>query len=340
MPSLSIKNELKNLSIFFFFPLQFSSTFYTTRMELFGVHISFPIEWVILALVVWRVVWPTLRHLFGKPTDVKRRYAPSGEEWALITGASKGIGAAFAHELAARNVNVLLAARSEAVLRELCANIRKAHPNAKTAYFLLDAFQPWDELRPKIEAAVASRRISILVNNVGIAEAGLSKLEEQDLDFQARLIQVNCTFTTLLTKLLIPKLKAEARACILNIGSLSAVDHMPYYTTYSASKSFLRTFSKALAVELAPTVDVQVFNIGPVATDMIGISESNLLIQKPRSVAARILNATGKGDEITPVFIHLAYSTFRYNWLYDARMVVVRKAQAMQAERDKAKKAN
>lgn len=275
-----------------------------------------------------RSLWNGIR----PATNVRRRYNQDGKSWAVVTGASKGIGAALARELAARGMNVIVMARSKLALDDLCAEIGARNPAVRALPYVLDASQDWHTaLQAPLEAFLAPFDVSIVVNNVGVAPSLLNELTAQDSRSIAELIQVNCTFTTLFTRMMVPKLRLQKRACVLNIGSLSAVDDMPFFAAYSASKAYLKSFSSALAAELSDEpIDVQIFQVGPIATGMTGVQKANLLFKDPRLLAKKILNSAGQGAVRSPFVIHLIYSCLRKNPLFDLRLFLVRKLRSAQ----------
>lgn len=270
---------------------------------------------------------------------MKERYNRDGQKWAVVTGASKGIGKSLALALASKGFNLLLMARSQEALASLCQQIERQHAGQQARYLVVDAGEPWQGsggLGERLAAFVAPYQVSVLINNVGVAPSLLNEMTEHDSAHIDNLIAVNCAFTTQLTRLLVPKLKQQPRSWIANVGSASAVDSMPYFACYSASKGFLSTLSLALASELSDyPIDVQVFIIGPVATEMTGVDKPNLLFLHPDKVAAKIVNSAAQGPVVTPFLIHRLYSTLRVNFLWDLRLSIVKKLRRMQLERKK-----
>ena len=161
----------------------------------------------------------------------------------LITGASSGIGAAFARKLAARGRNVLLVARSEDKLIALCNELGRL-TSIRAQYLALDLRKP--EARAQLFEETKQRELEIdtLINNAGFGSMGdLAKL---DLAHELEMIQLNITAVVELThKFLIP-MRERKRGTIINVASTAGFQPVPYMATYAATKAFVLSFSEAL----------------------------------------------------------------------------------------------
>lgn len=192
--------------------------------------------------------------------------------YALVTGASQGIGKAIATELASRGYNVILVARTELLLDELANELRekyKVHAEVCVAD-LADPVSP-----QKIHEFCVTRQlpVSILVNNAGYAVFGL--FESTPLQAQLDMIQVNNHTMISLCHAFIPILKQQPRAYIMNIASTSAFQAVPAMGLYAASKSLVIMFTRALQMELAKT-NVHVCCVIPGPTDTGFISRAKM----------------------------------------------------------------
>lgn len=183
--------------------------------------------------------------------------------YALITGASKGIGKAIAFELAAKGYNLLLVARSEDLLRQVSEVIR-TKAKIEVNYLAMDLSEPSAAQRVFDWTTANGTAVSILVNNAGYGLSGA--FESYPLEQHLSMLQVNCTTLVQLTYLLLPQLKQQKQGYILNISSSAAYQAVPYLSLYAASKSLVLSFSRGLRYELRKTA-VSVTCICPGATD-------------------------------------------------------------------------
>lgn len=183
--------------------------------------------------------------------------------YALITGASKGIGKAIATELASRGVDLLLVARDVSALEQLSATLKKEY-QIDVQFLGIDLSQPnaVQTLNTWIETNLY--RINILVNNAGYGLSG--PFTDYTLEEHTAMMQVNMQVPVVLTGTLLPQLKANQPSYILNIVSSAAYQSVPGLTTYAASKSFLLSFSRGLRYELR-NKGVSVTAVSPGSTD-------------------------------------------------------------------------
>ena len=184
--------------------------------------------------------------------------------FALVTGASKGIGKHIAVELAKRKIDVLLVARSKNLLEELAKTLQDTY-GIKAAYLAVDLADRNAPLQVYNWCADNRYDINILVNNAGYGLSGL--FEKYPVNDHVDNMQVNVVSLVQLTALFLPMLKRQpSKAYILNISSAAAYQAVPFLAVYAASKSFVLSFSRALRYELKKT-NVSVTCISPGATD-------------------------------------------------------------------------
>lgn len=166
----------------------------------------------------------------------------------LITGASTGIGAAYAERFARRGHDLVLVARDKARMEALAARLRQENGVA------IDVIQA-DLTQPAELAAVETRlrddsSIGILVNNAGTAIGG--SFIEQSTDDVARLVALNTTALLRLASAIAPRLAAAGEGAIVNIGSVVGLAPEFGMTVYGATKAFVLFLSQGLSLELAP----------------------------------------------------------------------------------------
>jgi len=184
------------------------------------------------------------------------------KEYALITGASKGIGKSIALLLAKQGYNLLLVARSENELAELSANIRSTY-YVDAFYFAVDLSAPG--AAEQIATWCSQKPVSILVNNAGYGLWG--DFETLDLAGQMSMIKVNIDALVELCYYFIPVLRPQKQAYILNVASTAAYQAVPTLAIYAATKAYVLSFSRALRYELKDSpVSVSCLCPGPTDT--------------------------------------------------------------------------
>jgi uncharacterized protein len=192
--------------------------------------------------------------------------------FALITGASKGIGKSIAELLAARGFDLLLIARSEDLLEQVAKEISRA-TNRNCQWLALDlageqAAETIYEYCNKNQMAV-----SVLVNNAGYGLSG--KFEKYTVEEHTDMLRVNIITLTKLTRLFLPSLLKQPTAYILNIGSSASYQAVPLLSAYAASKAYVLSFSRGLFQELKKT-SVSVTCICPGPTDTNFVNRANV----------------------------------------------------------------
>jgi short-subunit dehydrogenase len=169
---------------------------------------------------------------------------------ALVTGASSGIGVAFARLLAARGADLVITARREDNLRKLAAELSEAH-GVKVHVVALDLSEPGAVEKLYAETEGAGRAVDVLVNNAG---GGTHKyFVDTEWARLAQMIQLNLVALAQLTHLFVRDMIRRGGGYVLNVASIGAYTPTPSYATYAATKAFVRDFSEAIAYELAGT---------------------------------------------------------------------------------------
>jgi short-subunit dehydrogenase len=201
--------------------------------------------------------------------------------YALITGASKGIGKAIAFELARRKYAVILVARNEILLQELSATLRNQF-SVEAEYFAIDLTQK--DAPQKIVQFCADKnlKIQILVNNAGYGLSG--GIDKYNLSQHTEMMQLNMHVPVSLTYLLLPQLKLQKAGYILNVASGASYQAVPGLNIYAASKAFVLSFSRGLNYELKNT-SVSVTALSPGATDTDFANRASVTSAKAQKLA-------------------------------------------------------
>jgi len=183
--------------------------------------------------------------------DFPTRY---GAKWAVVTGCTSRIGERFVHELAKRGLNIVLVARDGDKLAQLQFNIESEY-GVKTIISVVDFSQGHSAIAGSgLEDTLRDKDIGVLVNNVTIGpRTGHPQFfDEQEVAENWDLVNVNLGSTLEMTRLVLPQMQARRKGAIINMGSVFGDRPMPLMSTYSASKAFMRYWTKSLEVELRP----------------------------------------------------------------------------------------
>jgi short-subunit dehydrogenase len=168
-------------------------------------------------------------------------------KWALVTGASAGIGEAIAVELAEAGVNLVLTARRRERLDALAERLRTQYSiRAQVIVADLTLPQAPQEIFDATEGA--GRAVDLLVNNAGFGEYG--EFLRSNLEMQVNMVQVNCVAVVHLTRLWIPAMVDRRRGAVLIVASTASYQPVPYLATYGATKAFDLRLAEALAEEV------------------------------------------------------------------------------------------
>jgi short-subunit dehydrogenase len=249
-----------------------------------------------IAAMLWRS-----RGIFqGARAPLASRY---GGGWALITGASSGIGAELARRLASEGLACVLTARRGERLHRLATELQTAYSVATRVVAADLAAAGGAE---HLADAVADLDVSILVANAGFGAVGLfDAIETQRL---VDMVTLNCTAPMVLASRLVPRLRQRGRGAVIITSSTSAHQPLPFHAVYGATKAFELSLGEALWAELQGSgVDVLVLAPGPVATEFGAVADAVLPpSDSPAHVVGVALNALGRQPSVIPGW---------FNWL-------------------------
>jgi short-subunit dehydrogenase len=223
-------------------------------------------------------------------------------KFTLITGASGGIGEAFARRLAAEKHNLVLVARSEKRLHEICDELMLRH-GVTAHYVALDLNEFEADQRLFDETERHGMEVDWLINNAGFGSMG--DFADLDLERELEMINLNISALVALTHRYLRKMRERRGGTIINVASTASFQPVPFMATYAATKAFVRSFSEAIAEENRPfDITVTAFCPGPVDTGFFSAAEikpdvKNLMFQKgiqtPEEVVDTALSAAGRG---------------------------------------------
>jgi short-subunit dehydrogenase len=203
--------------------------------------------------------------------------------YALITGATKGIGKAIAEELAKRKIDVLLVARSDNLLKEFAEYLSQKYV-VQAYYFKVDLSEINAAKKIISWCNLHNFPVSILINNAGYGLGG--KLEKYSLREHIELMNVNMIVCVELIYLFLPQLKEQPRAYIMNMASGAAYQAVPGLNIYAATKAFILSFSRGLRYELKNS-NVSVTAVCPGATNTDFIIRANIKSERAIKLAKK-----------------------------------------------------
>jgi uncharacterized protein len=225
---------------------------------------------------------------------------PSESSTCLVTGASSGIGAEIARELARRGRGVTLTARRKDRLEDLAAELTEQH-GVRAEIVACDLSSA--AARKRMVRTIADRGldVEVLVNNAGFGSAG--RFQDLDPDAELRMVRTNVEAVVGLCSTYVPELVARGRGAILNVASTAAFQPIPRQSTYAATKAFVLSFTEGLHVDLKGTgATATALCPGPTKTefgDAAGIKEELFeipgLVYSAEAMAVAGVEAMEKG---------------------------------------------
>ena len=205
------------------------------------------------------------------------KYGP----WALVTGASRGLGAEFARQLAERGFNVVLVARKITLLESLATELKEKH-NVKTRVIAVDLSMT--EAANTMIEATNDIQVGLLINNAMMMMGGA--LVKHDLRDEINLLNVNVTTPLKLTHHFGGKMRERGKGGLIFVASIAGYNCLQYMANYIATKSYLISLGEALYHEFKKEgVDVLVLSPGLMKTDPDNTREPDVGLEKPDSAS-------------------------------------------------------
>jgi len=229
-------------------------------------------------------------------SDMLRRYGP----WAVVTGASDGIGRAFANRLAGQGINLVLVARREEVLTALANELSREH-GVETMVAAADLRE-----RRSVDALIArteSLDVGLLVAAAGFGGSG--RFIDAELETELDMIDVNCRAVAALSHHFGARFARQRRGGIILLSSIVAFQGVARAANYAATKAYVQSLAEGLRVELSPFgVEVLASAPGPVRSGFASRAQMIMgTAVEPETVARRSLAALGKTGTTRPGFL-------------------------------------
>jgi len=240
--------------------------------------------------------------LFRAPKDMTK-YG----KWAVVTGATDGIGKAVAMELARKGMSILLISRTESKLVDTKKEIKDACPGVDVEHIAID-FGAFDDAK---KAAVATRvkgldgGVGVLVNNVGMSYSFPKFFHELDDSAVASLVDLNINSTLGMTRIVLPAMVERKSGCVVNISSGSSLSACPLLAQYAAAKTFINSLTASLAAEYESKgvhfqSQVPLF----VTTKLAKIRHPSLTTPTPKGFAKASVASMGYERLVSPYWCH------------------------------------
>lgn len=235
----------------------------------------------------------------------KHSYAPYAASWAVVTGASEGIGAAFARGLAARKLNLVLIARSQEKLDAVAEQCRRDH-GISTRVITVDFASQDPSKYDTLASRLAGLDVSVLVNNVGLNVEMPTEFMDMSMQDVQRIVTVNIGATNRMTDMLLKRMVAARRGIILCLSSGGGtVSPAPLLAPYGGTKAYNDAFAVALSGEVKSR-GVHVHSLTPffVATSMAKM-RSSFTVPSADQFATAALNLVASGSpRLQPYWVH------------------------------------
>ncbi|XP_004710628.3 very-long-chain 3-oxoacyl-CoA reductase-B-like [Echinops telfairi] len=226
--------------------------------------------------------------------------------WAVVTGATDGIGRAYAHQFAKRGLNIVLISRNMDKLEKEAKEIERLH-GTDTRVIQAD-FTGGLEIYGAIEEGLKGLEIGVLVNNVGRTYSPrLEKLLDCENPAQSLSDTVNCNMMSVvqMTRIVLPQMVSRHRGIIINVSSMTENHPWPFFAVYPATKAFVQRFSTAVGAEyLSEGVTIQTVSPGVVSTKLADHPKPGLLVKDPQDWAEQAVHTLGLSSHASGCLSH------------------------------------
>ncbi|XP_066986346.1 very-long-chain 3-oxoacyl-CoA reductase-like [Macrobrachium rosenbergii] len=260
-----------------------------------------------VAFLVLRFGWSLLKGVYGSfiaaALGLNLNVKKTGE-WAVVTGATDGIGKAYAFELARRGMKVVLISRTPFKLQNVAAEINTKY-GVETK--IIDVDFTKDDIYDRIEKELQDLDIGVLVNNVGMSydhPEYFNKIADADKVFD-QLINCNVKSLTKMTRIVLPGMEERQRGLVINLSSLSSIIPAPFLAVYGATKAYIESLTESLGVEYASkNITFQCILPGYVVSNMSKIRRPTLMAPTPTAFVRSSLRTTGVEKRTAGYFMH------------------------------------
>lgn len=251
----------------------------------------------------------------GHTTDYRKKYG----QWAVISGATDGIGLAMAKELARRGHSIVAIGRSEKKLANTKKSLEQVNNVGEVVTVKIDlsdaSVENFEKIRPQIDPE--NRNIGILINNAGVTFTTLSRFYNLDMEVMRTQVNVNILAMLHLTRMILPGMVARRRGLILNVSSLLGSMPAPFLGLYGPSKTFIDSFSKQLRLEYS-SYPIDIINLKP------GAINTKLFTKTSKVVPSSLVPTAEEFAESALNAVSTGYHSFGGYWIHGLHLVIAR----------------
>lgn len=248
-------------------------------------------------------------HFLSKTLGLSANLQKAGS-WAVVTGCTDGIGKAYAEQLAARGINMVLISRSMSKLTDMAKEVEEKY---KVKTMVVEADYSREDIYDNIRANIEKLDIGVLVNNVGMSYDYPEYFAEvEDPNFVSRLLHLNCTSVAKMTQIVLPIMLKKRQGYIINIGSSAGSAPTPFLSLYSACKSFVDTFTRALTIEYSGSgVNFQLVSPYFVVSKLSKIRRATVFVPTPNTFVKGALATVGVQNTTNGFWSHTVQDWIR-----------------------------
>jgi len=243
-----------------------------------------------------------VKHFLGRAIGLPINLKNAGS-WAVVTGATDGIGKAYAEQLAKRGLNVVLISRTLAKLEDMAQDVES---NFKVQTKVIAADMSQEDIYDDIKVKLDGLDIAVLVNNVGCSYDFPEFFGEVDEpNFITKMIHMNCTSVAMMTKIVLPGMVGKRKGYVINIGSSAGSNPTPLLALYSGTKAYVELFTKSLHHEYkGKGITFQYVKPYFVCSKLSKFRKPNMFIPTPTTFVKNALNLVGMEHNTTGYWAH------------------------------------
>lgn len=257
-------------------------------------YLAFRILYKAWRMIVNYILSPT----FDLATDVK-----TFGKWAVVTGATDGIGKVYAEEMARKGMNLVLISRTASKLEDVAKEIVGRFEGTEVKVVVADFTDigVYDHIQKQLQGL----DIGVLVNNVGISYEGAAFLHELPEELARKMLIVNTFSVLFMMRMVLERMQENKRGLIINISSFSAHLPCPLLSAYGATKAFVRSLSRSVQVEYASKgIVVQCVSPNLVATKMSQIKTESFFVPGPADFVSSAMATIGLDGDVSGCLSH------------------------------------